>query len=322
MARGAVETIDEQILEREEWQKVHHSFQSEGDDDLMRSTVLNQEIPMSSSPAEELEERTPETTLTIAAIAQLEELTEDEEKERHRLELKVERAFVEAGTALRELRDKRLYRSTHRTFEDYCRERFAFTRMAAHFKIAAATIWENLYTNGIQTLPSSERQVRELATIEPEQQPLVWQQAIEQANGRIPSGRIVKGIIERLKEKPLILATDFCSIGDVFTLNRLEGAERKYNGCWAITREHRDFTIAVDVHDTTLSVKPDNLDPIDLPDVRRQLPETLKRIKHLRNCGLLDRCAYTVLESLGRQIYLTDFEADLLTFMEQRYGIS
>ncbi len=40
------------------------------------------------------------------------------------------------------------------------------------------------------------------------------------------------------------------------------------------------------------------------------------------SCDSLDRCAYTVLESLGRQIYLTDFEFDLLTFMEQRYGIA
>ncbi len=64
-----------------------------------------------------------------------------------------------------------------------------------------------------------------------------------------------------------------------------------------------------------------NLNPIDLPDVRRQLPETLKRIRRLRESGLLSRCVYTILESIGRQTYLDDFEAELLTFMEQRYGI-
>ena len=80
--------------------------------------------------------------------------------------------------------------------------------------------------------------------------------------------------------------------------------------------------MVVDVHDGNLAVRPDNLKPIDEPDARRQLPHILKRIRQLRDCGLLDRCAYTILESLGRQTYLTDFEADLLTFMEQRYGIS
>ncbi|MBD2509476.1 hypothetical protein H6G91_19625 [Nostoc muscorum FACHB-395] len=40
-----------------------------------------------------------------------------------RPERKVERAFFEAGKALMELRDRKLYRSTHKTFEEYCRIR-------------------------------------------------------------------------------------------------------------------------------------------------------------------------------------------------------
>ncbi|WP_199192512.1 hypothetical protein [Chlorogloea sp. CCALA 695] len=51
------------------------------------------------------------------------------------------------------------------------------------------------------------------------------------------------------------------------------------------------------------------------------MTETLKRIRRLRESGLLSRCVYTILESIGRQTYLDDFEAELLTFMEQRYGI-
>ncbi len=321
LARGAVETTEEIVFEREEWQKVPNSIGSEGDEEVIHSTASYQEILMDSPLTEELEERTSETTLTIAATAQLEELTQEEEKERHRLELKVERAFVEAGTALRQLRDGRLYRSTHKTFENYCQDRFQFNRKAAHFKIAAATVFENLSTNGRQILPTSERQVREIATLNSLEQCVVWDEAVEQADGKVPSGRIVKDIVQRLKEKPLIKASDFCQIGDAFTLTRLEGSERKYNGCWAITSDLREFTIAVDVHDTTMTVKPDNLDPIDLPDVRRQLPQTLKRIRNLRSCDSLDRCAYTVLESLGRQTYLTDVEEGLLQWLENHYKI-
>ena len=68
-------------------------------------------------------------------------------------------------------------------------------------------------------------------------------------------------------------------------------------------------------------MKPENLNPIDLPDVRCQLPQILRRIRLLRESGLLSRCVYTILESIGRQTYLDDFEAELLTFMEQNYGI-
>lgn len=136
----------------------------------------------------------------------------------------------------------------------------------------------------------------------------------------MPSGRIVKVIVERLKEKPLIKASNFCQVGDVFTLTRLEGNERKYNGCYCVARELRDFTIAVDVHDTTLAVKPDNLNPIDLPDVRHQLPETLKRIRRLREVKMLDRGACNVLNDLMRQIYLTEVEEGLLQWLENHYS--
>jgi hypothetical protein len=277
----------------------------------------------SNQPGEVLSvsELSEEEAISVPAVYVLEELTEAEVAELHRLELRVERAFCEAGTALREIRDKRLYRSTHRTFEEYCQERFQFNRKAAHFKIAAATVFENLSTNGRQILPTSERQVRELATLNSFEQCQVWDEAVQEAGSKVPSGRIVKGIVERLKSKPLRTASDFCSPGDVFTLIRLEGEQRKYNGCWAISSHINDFTILVDVHDGTILVKPENLKPIDEPDVRRQLPQTLKRIRRLRNVGLLDRGVYNVLDDLGRQTYLTDFEDDLLTFIEQRHGI-
>jgi hypothetical protein len=54
-------------------------------------------------------------------------LTEEEQRDHLHLERKVERAFFEAGRALTELRDRRLYRSTHRTFEKYCRDRFGYS---------------------------------------------------------------------------------------------------------------------------------------------------------------------------------------------------
>lgn len=262
-----------------------------------------------------------EKEIQADAVEVLEELTPDEERERHRLELKVERAFFEAGKALAALRDQRLYRSTHKTFEEYCHDRFGFTRFSAYNKIAAASVFENLLTIGQQILPVNERQVRDLSSLEPDEQREVWQQAVEAAGNKVPSGRIVKEIVEQLKEKPLFLTTDFCQIGNVFTLIRLEGYERRYNGYPCVAVELKHFTVEVEVYDGTLLVKPENLTPIDSLDVRRQLPAILQRIRRLRRCEL-DRGVYPILESLGRQTYLTDFEADLLAFVEQRYQIT
>lgn len=284
--------------------------------------------------SDEFEQQQSAETMVASPLIIVEEdleLSDAEALERHRLELRVERAFYEAGSALRELRDKRLYRSTHQTFEEYCRERFGYQRRHSYQLIEAAAVVENLCANGAQksldingaqVLPTSERQVRALTQLEPAEQIEVWQQAVEAAGNKVPNGRIVKSIVEQLKQKPLIQAADYCACGDVFTLTLLDGTMRKYNGCWAIASGINDFTIALDVHDTTILVKPENLQPIDDPDARRQLPQVLKRIRQLRDVGLLDRAAYTMLESLGRQTYLTDLEDKFLCFMEDYYKVN
>lgn len=170
-------------------------------------------------------------------------------------------------------------------------------------------------------MPTNEYQVRPLTKLEPVEQVMAWQQAVSEAGGKVPSGRTVKGIVERLKEKPLFTASNFCCVGDVFTLTLLEGTERKYNGYPCVAVELKHFTLDVDVYDMTLTVKPENLKPIDDPDIRRQLPAIQERIKRVRNVGMLDRGTNYVLDGLGRQTYLTDFEEKLLSFLEKEYGI-
>ena len=248
------------------------------------------------------------------------ELTEQEALERHRLELKVERAFYEAAIALKELHERKLYRSTHSRFDHYCRDRFGFSQQNADLLIRAAGVIDNLKvtTIGCNFLPTSERQVRPLSTLEPNEQRQVWQQAVEAAGNRVPSGRIVKSIVMQLKEKPMRYATQFCNKGDVFTLIGLEGNVRKYNRCPCVVVELSEFTIMVDVYDATIMVKPENLNRIDSPDVVRQLPTTVSRIKRLQQCNL-DRGAIHVLEALGRQTYLTHLEEKLLAFLELEY---
>ena len=112
-----------------------------------------------------------------------------------------------------QLRDRRLYRSTHKSFEEYCRERFGFGRHAANHLISGAAVVENLVTIGHQNqseemvtigsqiLPTSERQVRPLTKLEPEQQREAWAKAVESAGGKVPSGRIVSDVVQRIRER-------------------------------------------------------------------------------------------------------------------------
>ena len=130
--------------------------------------------------------------VTVLPIAPL---TTQEEGDRLHLERKVERAFYEAGMALMQLRDRRLYRTTHATFEEYCRDRFGYTRRRPYQMIEAALIYDNLIEKCakiLHILPTKEGQIQPLSQLEREEQPEAWISAVEEAGGKVPPGRIVK----------------------------------------------------------------------------------------------------------------------------------
>ncbi len=194
-------------------------------------------------------------TITVTAV-EVPELTEQEISDRLHLERKVERAFFEAGKALTELRNRRLYRSTHKTFEEYCRDRFSYTHRHVNYLIAGSLIVENIImginssqnekademgTNSSQILPTSEVQVRPLAKLEPQQQPEAWQQAVEQAEGKVPSGRIVKDVVQRIMERTKVPNT--YQIGEVCQIVVKDNPElRGKGGCWAIVNHVGEFS--------------------------------------------------------------------------------
>lgn len=64
----------------------------------------------------------------ICNIAPERILSIDERTERDQLENIIEQSFVILGNALKTLRDKRLYRETHASFEAYVRDRFDYSR--------------------------------------------------------------------------------------------------------------------------------------------------------------------------------------------------
>ncbi len=70
--------------------------------------------------------------------------------------------FVEVGQALGEIRDRRLYRATHGTFDNYCRERWGFVASRARQLIAAAETVTAVTAAGLPAL-STEAVTREMA---------------------------------------------------------------------------------------------------------------------------------------------------------------
>ncbi len=132
-----------------------------------------------------------------------EPLTLDEENERLHLERQVERAFYQAGLALQLLRDQKLYRSTHNTFQEYCQDRFGFTKRSAYYLIDAVQIVDNLQKSEplVHIMPTSERQCRALKSLKPSQQQEAWNKAVAQARGKVPSSRIVRDVVNQIKNQ-------------------------------------------------------------------------------------------------------------------------
>jgi hypothetical protein len=83
-----------------------------------------------------------------------------------------QQTFIEVGRALLEIRDRRLYRETHATFEAYCRERWGWSRRHANRQIEAARVVDAVGPVGPK--PESERQARAmLDRLEPEERKAV-----------------------------------------------------------------------------------------------------------------------------------------------------
>ncbi|MFN6562452.1 MAG: hypothetical protein RMY28_022035 [Nostoc sp. ChiSLP01] len=286
----------------------------------------------SPKPKPALEEQDKAASLTIeVAAVEVTELTEDEQRDRLRLERKVEHAFYEAGKALTELRDRRLYRSTHKTFEEYCRDRFGYSRDAAYLKISATTVYENIQkylpTNGRQIpLPSSERQLRSVAKaeLEPTQQATVWQQAVKEAGGKIPSGRIVKDVVDRIREGTKV--PNPYREGEICVLLPKDNPDlRGKGGCWGVITHVGDYSCTVQTWDEDYTVKIEHLKSLELLDDDCLFMQQLcLRLRQLHQVSDHDSAVDWLLQGLGKQAkpYLSALQAKLLAAMEREYKLS
>lgn len=110
-------------------------------------------------------------------------------------------SFREVGESLMKIRDEKLHRATHKTFEAYCKERWSFGKSRAYQLIDAATVAENVHNCGQK--PDKESQARPLAALPESEQPAAWSEAVESADGKQPTAKQVKEVVEkRAKPEP------------------------------------------------------------------------------------------------------------------------
>jgi len=127
-------------------------------------------------------------------------LNVDERTEFQQLEAVIQtglQTFFEVGNALMEIRDRRLYRETHKTFDDYCNQRWQIGRAQAYRLIGAAQVVEDLSPMG--DIPQNERQARPLSQLAPERRAEVWQRAVATA----PDGKVTAEHVQQVVDEAL-----------------------------------------------------------------------------------------------------------------------
>ena len=99
--------------------------------------------------------------------------------------------FVEVGTALAQIRDQRLYRQSHSSFDDYCANHWQYGRAYAGRLIGTAELARQLLPIGNTMQPTHEAQLRPLLGLPLDQAKEAWLKAAKEADGRPPTAKLV-----------------------------------------------------------------------------------------------------------------------------------
>lgn len=105
--------------------------------------------------------------------------------------------FLDVGRALMTVRNKRLYRDQHGTFEDYCRRKWAFSKSHANRLIEAALVASILTPIGAK--PANESQLRPLVGLPPQKISDAWKKAQQLAGNGEVTAKVVREAAREFK---------------------------------------------------------------------------------------------------------------------------
>jgi hypothetical protein len=120
-------------------------------------------------------------------------------------------SFMETGQALCKIRDERLYRQTHKSFKEYCEDKWGFGKTHGYNLINASIVATEL--SAIVDIPN-EHAARELLKVKPEDRAAVTALANTASEGKIDAKwvRSAAAVWESVK-----------ATGDRATIERLQG---------------------------------------------------------------------------------------------------
>ena len=109
------------------------------------------------------------------------------------------KTYCEVGAALADIRDRRLYRAEHDTFEQYTEQRWQMSRSRAYQMIEAAEVVSTIVDTGAP-IPANEGQARELSRVPGPERAEVWAATVERTEGR-PTAAAIRDT-HQLRQQP------------------------------------------------------------------------------------------------------------------------
>ncbi|TVZ96473.1 hypothetical protein [Streptomyces sp. BK340] len=116
------------------------------------------------------------------------------------------KTFYEVGTALADIRDRKLYRADHGTFEEYCQRRWQLSRPRAYELITAAEVVSGMPDTAQPV--ANARQASELARVPEPERADVWRETVERTAGK-PTAAAVRETYEQRQEPDLLAGDDW-----------------------------------------------------------------------------------------------------------------
>ena len=149
--------------------------------------------------------------------------------------------------------------------------------------------------------------MRSLTQLEPEQQLEVCQQAVEEAGGKVPSGRVVKHIVQRIRERTKV--PNPYRLGEVCQIVVKDNPDlRGKGGCWCIVTQLGDYSCTVTAWDGVYTLKLEHLKPLEYSGMDceqmnsvcvHEVTPSEYRLTKLRNSGKLEEAAMSVLQHIA-----------------------
>ncbi len=125
----------------------------------------------------------------------------EESRDLNRLEAIVAdglQSFLAVGDALAQIRDRKLYRIEHATFDEYLETKWKISRSRACRLIQAAETVKTLPTGN---KPTTERQARPLTKLPRTERAEAWTEAVVTSPTGAPTAKEVEAVVEKMKQK-------------------------------------------------------------------------------------------------------------------------